>query len=114
MNRSLGSMMVYRYLTKPTSYDPGRHRSKDTNYTDKQDEMMAGKEGMTKYRIEVQTRHHAETTSTPSSTPPNNLTYPTGTVQQADQTNHVDPPIKAEQPKLVNDSNQHQAERHVA
>jgi hypothetical protein len=65
---------------------------------------------MTKYRIEVQSRHHAET-FTPTS--PNNLTYPTETAQQADQTNHVNPPIKAEQPKRVNDSNRHQAERHV-
>jgi hypothetical protein len=66
---------------------------------------------MIKYRIEVQSRHHAET-FTPTS--PNNLTYPTGTVQQVNQTNHVNPLTKAEQPKRVNDLNQHQAEKHVA
>jgi hypothetical protein len=64
---------------------------------------------MTKYRIEVQSRYHAVTT--PTSYRP---TYPTETTQQVNQTNHVNPPIKAEQPKRVNDSNQHQAERHVA
>jgi hypothetical protein len=42
------------------------------------------------------------------------VTYPTETTQQVNRTNHVNPPIKAEQPKLVNDLNQHQAERHVA
>lgn len=42
------------------------------------------------------------------------LTYPTETTQQVNQTNHVDPPIKAEQPKRVNDLNQHQAEIHGA
>jgi hypothetical protein len=42
INRSLGLMMVYRYPMRRTSYDPGRHRlKKNTNRTDKQDEMMA-------------------------------------------------------------------------
>jgi len=65
---------------------------------------------MKEYSIaEVQSRHYAETTSTP-----HRLTYPTETTQQVNRTNHVNPPTKAEQPKLVNDSNQHQAEKHEA
>ena len=42
------------------------------------------------------------------------LTYPTETTQQVNQTNHVNPLIKVEQPKRVNDLNQRQAEKHVA
>jgi hypothetical protein len=83
---------------------------------------MASKQGTIKYRIaEVQSRHyHAKPTSTStfplhyySLTMMSPVTYPTETTQQVNRTNHVNPLIKAEQPKLVNDSNQHQAEKHV-